>query len=349
MSRVTIQEVAERAGVSPMTVSRALRNHPNVLPATRRRILAAAAELGYRPHPLVASLMASIRAGPRGKTPSETIAFVTVDARREGWRHGTALAYYKGASERAAELGFNLEEFWIMEPGLTPGRASQILHTRNTRGLLIAPAPFPMDAVSLDWENFAAVAFGYSIRRPRLHRVTNHQIHSVRLAVRTLRERGYRRIGLALEQAADDRVDNNWLSGFLYSYYSVSSRERVKPYVPEQMDEKGFKAWYRRHRPEAVLAGDLKISRWLGELGESIPGDVAFVNLDYYPEAGKMAGIDQNSRAIGAAAVELLAEQLYHNVRGIPEKPKVLLVDSDWVEGPTVRGGRPRKRTPPGP
>ncbi len=337
MGRVTIQEVAKRAGVSPMTVSRALRNHPNVLPATRRRILAAAGELGYRPHPLVASLMASIRAGPRGKTPSETIAFVTVDAHRDGWRHGTAFAYFEGAGERAADLGFNLEEFWMMEPGMTPERASQILHTRNTRGLLIAPAPCPMDTVSLDWENFAAVAFGYSVRKPRLHRVTNHQIHSVRLAVRTLRERGYRRIGLAVERGADDRVDNNWLSGFLYSYYSFPSRQRVKPCVPGRMEEKAFKSWFRRHRPDAVLGGDLKILEWLGELGATVPGDVAFVNLDYYPDAGRMAGIDQNSRAIGAAAVELLAEQLYHNVRGIPGKPKVLLVDSDWVEGPTVR------------
>lgn len=339
MHRATIQDIADRAGVSRMTVSRALRNSPNVLPETRRRVLDAAEELAYRPHPLVASLMATVRAGPRAKITSETIAFVTVDSSREKWRHGTALAYYNGAARRAGELGFRIEEFWIMEPGLTPDRASRILHTRNIHGLLIAPAPLPMTAPSLDWENFAAVAFGYSIRSPRLHRVANHQIHSVRLAVRTLRERGYGRIGLAVERAADDRADNNWVSGFLFSYYSASPRHRLKPFVPDRLDEKGFKVWFERHRPEAVLAGDLRIPGWLRELGLSIPGDVGFVNLDYYPEAGKMAGIDQNSPAIGAAAIELLAEQLYHNVRGIPDKPKALLVDSEWVEGPTVRPG----------
>lgn len=41
--------VAERAGVSAMTVSRALRGMPNVSPATRAKILAVAEELGYSP------------------------------------------------------------------------------------------------------------------------------------------------------------------------------------------------------------------------------------------------------------------------------------------------------------
>jgi LacI family transcriptional regulator len=44
--RPTIKEVAQRAGVSPMTVSRTLSGGLNVKPDVQQRVLAAVAELG---------------------------------------------------------------------------------------------------------------------------------------------------------------------------------------------------------------------------------------------------------------------------------------------------------------
>ncbi|WP_374469989.1 LacI family DNA-binding transcriptional regulator [Phenylobacterium sp.] len=49
MATVTIHHVAERAGVSIKTVSRVLNKEPNVKPATRDKVLAAAETLRYRP------------------------------------------------------------------------------------------------------------------------------------------------------------------------------------------------------------------------------------------------------------------------------------------------------------
>ncbi|MFG2075227.1 DNA-binding transcriptional regulator, LacI/PurR family [Nonomuraea maritima] len=44
----SMADVAKTAGVSAQTVSRALRNSPNVTPETRKRVLAAVEQLGYR-------------------------------------------------------------------------------------------------------------------------------------------------------------------------------------------------------------------------------------------------------------------------------------------------------------
>ncbi|MFD9903694.1 LacI family DNA-binding transcriptional regulator [Streptomyces sp. NPDC059063] len=52
----TLRDVAERAEVSAMTASRVLRDDPRVLPATRDRVRAAAAALGYRPNEVARSL-----------------------------------------------------------------------------------------------------------------------------------------------------------------------------------------------------------------------------------------------------------------------------------------------------
>lgn len=49
-SRITIRDVAARAGVSHQTVSRVINNSKRVRPATRARVEKAIAELGYRPN-----------------------------------------------------------------------------------------------------------------------------------------------------------------------------------------------------------------------------------------------------------------------------------------------------------
>ena len=57
--RVTIADVAARAGVSPGAVSFALNDRPGVGAATRQRILAAAGDLGFRPSHRARSLSRS--------------------------------------------------------------------------------------------------------------------------------------------------------------------------------------------------------------------------------------------------------------------------------------------------
>ncbi|MGH3327192.1 MAG: LacI family DNA-binding transcriptional regulator [Streptomycetales bacterium] len=52
----TIKDVAQRAGVSTATVSRALNNHPSVRPDVRARVFAAVEALAYRPNAAARSL-----------------------------------------------------------------------------------------------------------------------------------------------------------------------------------------------------------------------------------------------------------------------------------------------------
>ena len=55
----SLRQVAKQAGVSVMTASRALRNAGHCSERTRRRVLAKAKELGYRPDAKVGSLRSS--------------------------------------------------------------------------------------------------------------------------------------------------------------------------------------------------------------------------------------------------------------------------------------------------
>src|SRR4051812_24644133 len=99
---VTLRDVAKKAGVSAMTVSRALRKHPNISPETRTKVEQAARQLGYRPNPLVSALM-SYRRAVKPIHLHTCLAFVTNFPTRDGWKHLKMYQeFYQGAMESAA-------------------------------------------------------------------------------------------------------------------------------------------------------------------------------------------------------------------------------------------------------
>lgn len=55
--KTTIHDVARIAGVGIGTVSRVINNSPGVKPATRKKVLAAIAQLNYRPNPIARSMI----------------------------------------------------------------------------------------------------------------------------------------------------------------------------------------------------------------------------------------------------------------------------------------------------
>ncbi len=57
MKRVTINDVAEEAGVSRQTVSRAINDKEEISPETRERVLTAVEKLGYRPNRLAQGMV----------------------------------------------------------------------------------------------------------------------------------------------------------------------------------------------------------------------------------------------------------------------------------------------------
>ncbi len=55
-SQVTIKDIARELGISPSTVSRALKDHPDISPETKKAVNKLAQELNYRPNSIALSL-----------------------------------------------------------------------------------------------------------------------------------------------------------------------------------------------------------------------------------------------------------------------------------------------------
>jgi DNA-binding LacI/PurR family transcriptional regulator len=335
-----MQQSADAAAVSRMTVSLALRNHPRISPETRARVQQVARELGYHPDAEVSKLMSYLR---RAKPPkhASTIGLITTAAEPQPWRFNQHFRkFYEGATRRANESGYRLEEFWLKEPGLTSRRLTSILDTRAVEGLLIGPMYNASGHLSIDFSRFAAAEYGQNVWRPRLHRADHNHFQGMLLAVRQLERIGHTRIGLALFEGFDRRVVHTWEGAYLYSQQDFTRGDRVPPLVSKMLDRDAFFRWFQRHRPDAVISSHREVLDWLGSHGARVPQDVGFAFLDWLDESDSCAGINQHYGVVAAAAIDLIVQQIHRNEHGIPAHPKLVLIEGDWVDGPTVRKRR---------
>lgn len=329
---VTMTDIAKEAGVHVTTVSLALRNNPRLPETTRKRIQALAEKMGYRPDPLLRALVAyRATKSPRRNPP--TIAYVTNWNSRWGWKQTTAHPdFYEGAQQKARELGYNLEHFWMREPGLTHGRLSRILLSRGITGLVLASHVREIDVdIQFDWNQFSAVKIDYFPHRPIIANVTNNQLHIIRLATQKVMEAGYRRIGFVLDEGWDITVDHLWSAGFLWEQQKLPAKDRIPAYLFPNKEP--LEDWIKRTRPEVILSKREFVLPTLEKLGMSVPGDMAFVDLFLDDFSGANAGVRQNHSTVGAQAVAILDGLLQHNIRGIPEIPLTTYVEGTWFDG----------------
>ncbi len=335
--RVTLSDIARKAGVHVTTVSLAMRNHPRLPEQTRRRIQALAEKMGYSPDPVLRALVA-YRASKQPRFNPPTLAYVTNWNTRWGWRDVIAHPdFYAGAEAKALELGFKLEHFWMREPGLTHGRLSGILRARGIGGLVIASHVREIDThLDFDWARFGAVKIDYFPHEPKLHNVTNHHLQIIRLAMQKAMAAGYRRIGCVMDEGWDITVDRLWSAGFLWEQQGLPASARIPILLLPSREP--LDSWIRKHRPEVLLTKTDFVASALRDMGLKIPGDIALIDLFLDDETGKVAGVRQNYSAVGEAAIELLAAQIQHNKLGVPEIPTTTYVEGSWVAGASCPG-----------
>ncbi|PTY02908.1 hypothetical protein DB346_07805 [Verrucomicrobia bacterium LW23] len=338
--RPTMRTIAQAAGCSVMTVSLALRNHPRISDATRQQVHAAAQKLGYRPNPMVATLMSHLRS-VRPTTYQSNLAFLVSHSNsRQRWIGRDTL---EGISRRAQELGFLVDTLNMEQFHAHPGSLEKVLRSRNIQGVIIAPLPLTAGVDWLDWSEWSSVALGNSMLEPRIHRVTHHQYHGMMVMHETLLAKGYRRIGLAMNPVVDEKVDHSWTACAAGFQLRRPARDRVPVYYGEVGEgyEVPIMAWVRRHRPEVVIGHDGLLDCLLRS-GMKVPDEVAFAHVSQPSHfAGlRLSGLNQNWPVAGAAAVDNVVAQLHRNERGVPKHPRTVMVEGEWVEGETTPGPR---------
>jgi hypothetical protein len=138
-----------------------------------------------------------------------------------------------------------------------------------------------------------------------------------------------------------DRVmGGNFIGGYLWAQKLL----KLDPQIPIMKTDlhaspkgvAGFKGeldqWMKRYKPDAILNGFPEGPAYLQELGYRIPQDVAVAGTSLN-DVLVDAGINQQAKAIGQIAAEMLIKQIGLNERGEPADPCRVLVESRWQDG----------------
>ncbi|MBM3852270.1 MAG: LacI family transcriptional regulator [Verrucomicrobia bacterium] len=332
------RDIAEKAGVSQMTVSLALRDHPTLPVATRRRIQKIAEEIGYKPDPNIGRMLKYIRSR-RAVRATPSIAYL--HAMKTDANFGPSRSRQRmleGAKARCETLGFQIDEFWLQAEGLTPARMCAILQTRGIEGILVPPFPREITRFDFDWRDFSAISTSHSSEFLGLDLITTNRQQTINLAMEKLRARGYRRPGLIMDVERDRRTGHNILSHFLWHQSLQPKAQRVPVLFVPEVDRRALARWLGRGRPDVVLSMGDEVLTMLEELGHAVPARIGYLSLSTGSHLARpVSGIDEAPDRIGATAIDLLAAKILHFERGLPDARKLVLIDGVWREGATLR------------
>jgi DNA-binding LacI/PurR family transcriptional regulator len=205
-SRVTIKEVAQRAGVSYQTVSKLLNGQARLLPATQARIMQAVEELQY--HPL--SSARSLRS-----RRSRTLGYSWVPSAPE--QANQILDTLLQSMLQAAELeGYHLLCFpHHPEPGHQLDGYRELYETGRVDGFVLSSIEYDDPRVLYLLERGVPfVAFGRSNPELEFACIDVDGGQGMRLATRHLLALGHTRIA-ALAWPESSRVGDNRMQGYL--------------------------------------------------------------------------------------------------------------------------------------
>jgi DNA-binding LacI/PurR family transcriptional regulator len=337
-TRVSLRDIATRLGISHVSVSLALRDAPRISTALREKIKKAANEMGYRPDPMLRAL-AAYRSRKATPPIHSSLAWINAWPRAEDLRrHKEFDLYWKGASEGATKLGYRLEEFRLGHQ-MTSRRLHQILRARGIRGILLPPhGSFQPEWQDFPWENYAIARFGRSLKEPRAHLVTADQYTNTLLAVRKMRERGYRRVGLIAQEINLDPRGPQFIGGFLSAREPSHDAKPLpifsfqKP-VTRQLVSR-FRKWMTKEKPDALLSA-VDHRELLQEAGYRVPDDIP-VAVTSILDGGADSGMDQHPEEIGRVGMLLLDSLINDDARGIPTIFRQTVVEGSWVDGTSL-------------
>jgi LacI family transcriptional regulator len=324
--KTTLADVAEQAGVSTSTASRALNGHGGLAPATRAAVQDAAAKLNFQPSALARSLRTQ---------QTLTVGFVVPDVSSPFYA-----AALKGAQGRLEQAGYRV---MLMDASLDVDRelaALETLLSHQVDGLLVSSTG--MARSLFDGAVGAAatptIFFDGVVEGTGKGAVTLDNEGGIALLVDHLVEHGHESIALL---AGSQRESAG--AARLHAFHAAMAARGLSPadrYVKvcdwEIADGRraGLELLADPERATAVVASSAELALGFmsaaATMGTRVPDDVALVAFDdpYFGDLldPPLTAVAYDARQIGATAAEMLVEAMRSDTMAVEVRVPVTLV-----------------------
>lgn len=303
-SRVTMLDVAERAGVSKASVSRFIGDDRALLSdAIALRIEQAISELGYRPNQMARGLK-------RGRT--RLIGMLVADI-----RNPYSIAVMHGVETACRQHGYSLVVCNTDRDDEQERQHLAALRSYNIEGLIVNTLGHHLDQLLELQREMPLVLVDRKVEPLHSDMVGLDNFAAVRMAVEHLQQQGYRDV-LLVSEAADGTSSR--LERQTSFKAEIASRPGLTGAVLE-LDaelENRLQAFLANPGPKALFCANgiaaLACTRALKSLGCNLFDEVGLIaldDLDWYPLVGNgITALAQPTEAMGASAFDCLLKRL---------------------------------------
>lgn len=325
-SRVTIADVAEKAGVSKATVSRFLNRRDELLtPEIATRVESAIAALGYSPSPMAQALK-------RGR--SRLIGLVVADV-----TNPFSVAVLRGAEKACQEAGYLLMLFNLGDDSQRERDAIEALTSYQVEGLILNTLGRDEGAASaVSRQGRPVVLVDRRHANMRADFVSLDNAGAVRLAGDHLVQQGWDELLFATEpiDAVSSRQERE---AAFHAFLARHPKVRGRIFESHVDDPAALDAELRRlhaaGRRPAVLASNavitLRVADAVARLGWHFGQDLGFIGIDETEWASLvgpgLSTIAQPTDALGRLATACLLERL----QGLDLPPRQILLPGKLV------------------
>lgn len=305
----TIRDVAKRAGVATMTVSRVINNSGYVSAETRTKVEAAVAELGYVPNMLGPSLRFN---------QTKTLALVLTDITNPFW---TTVA--RGAEDAAHVQGYSVIFCNTDESLEKQDQYLTMLLKRRIDGILLTPAASAPESVQLiQKQGIPVVVLDRSVPVKDVDMIRGDSTGGAYMLTQHLLDLGHTDIRM-LAGHHDVSTSYERVVGFQQALQEAGLKSDDSRIIwGEFTQESGRKMTedILKHtlRPTALFAANNFIAigamRAILDAGLQVPQDITLVSFDDLPEALSaepfMTNVAQPTYEMGFQAANLLIARM---------------------------------------
>lgn len=332
---VTINDIAEKAGVSISTVSKSLNDKGGVSPVTRQKVLNIAKELGYFSYHSQANLK------------THNIAFIMSRRHIPIFNNPFYTRVIAGVEIEVENYDYNLLFSTIKLDALESKEVPSIISQNKVDGLILAGADINQDMIrAIEELKFPTVLVDNYLRSPIMDSIVSDNFNGAMEAVKYLIELGHKNIAFAGGPMSHPSFEERYKAfqlEMLENNLEINKKfVKYQDHLSQDMGERLAEQFLKAEKlPTAVFAANDAIAIGLlqtfNKYGVEVPADISIIGFDNIEltafTSPKITTVSVDKEGMGQEA----ARKLFDRIQNPEKKSTKSVIPTKLIERESVK------------